>query len=61
MDKTMERKFLKTTVAGILLEIGFHAIEPAVLETLVEMLSSGNLYNYFLSFNTFPPINFRIN
>jgi len=43
----MERKFLKTTVAGILLEIGFHATEPAALETLVEMIFSGNLYNPF--------------
>lgn len=40
MDKSMERKFLKTTVAGILLEIGFQATEPAALETLVEMLFS---------------------
>lgn len=38
MDKTMERKFLKTTVAGILLEIGFHSAEGPALETLVEML-----------------------
>jgi len=36
----MERKFLKTTVAGILLEIGFQAAEPIALETLVEMLFS---------------------
>jgi len=41
MDKSMERKFLKTTVAGILMEIGFQATEPAALETLVEMLYSG--------------------
>ncbi|XP_026805201.1 transcription initiation factor TFIID subunit 8-like [Rhopalosiphum maidis] len=40
MDKTMERKFLKTTVAGILMEIGFQAAEPGALETLVEMLYS---------------------
>jgi len=43
----MERKFLKTTVAGILLEIGFHATEAATLETLVEMIFSGNLYHLF--------------
>jgi len=36
----MERKVLKTTVAGILLEIGFNITEPAALETLVEMLFS---------------------
>lgn len=47
MDKSMERKFLKTTVCGILLEIGFHAVEPIALETLVEMLFSGNLYDIF--------------
>lgn len=41
MDHSMERKFLKTTVAGILLEIGFHSAEPAALETLVEMICSG--------------------
>lgn len=41
MDKSMERKFLKSTVAGILLEIGFQVAEPIVLETLVEMLFSG--------------------
>lgn len=41
MDKTMERKFLKTTVCGILMEIGFQAAEPGALETLVEMLFSG--------------------
>jgi hypothetical protein len=44
MDKSMERKFLKTTVAGILLEIGFQVVEPAALETLVEMLFSGEFY-----------------
>lgn len=45
----MERKFLKTTVAGILLENGFQSAEPAALETLVEMLFSckfQSIYRY---------------
>lgn len=53
MDNSMERKFLKTTVAGILLEIGFQAAEPAALETLVEMLFSGLFYIFCFHFLKF--------
>lgn len=47
----MERKFLKTVIAGILLETGFHVAEPAVLETLVEMLFSCkfSFFSYLLN------------
>lgn len=44
-----ERKYLKTAVAGALLEIGFHSAQPAALETLVEMLNSGEYTELYAS------------